>query len=260
MIIGIIYFFVIVITNTLGSISGMGGGVIIKPVFDAIGYHSISAISFYSATAVFTMSIVSTWRRIKAGVKLNLPIALLTSVGSIFGGVFGDLVFEHLLDVLPREEMVSLVQIVITIIVLVFALIYTRSHWKSFNITKKYTFFLTGLGLGFIASLLGIGGGPINVAVLMLFFGMPIKDATFYSIITILFSQMAKLVTIGTTGGFLNYDLSMLWYIVPAAIIGGLLGAKFSNVLPEKVVSYVFQAIIVVVIILNIVNGIRIFV
>ena len=44
--IGIVYFIVIVLANTLGAISGMGGGVIIKPVFDMIGVHSVAAISF----------------------------------------------------------------------------------------------------------------------------------------------------------------------------------------------------------------------
>ena len=44
--IGGLYFFVIVIANTIGAISGMGGGVLIKPTFDLIGAHSVVAISF----------------------------------------------------------------------------------------------------------------------------------------------------------------------------------------------------------------------
>ncbi|MBM9833743.1 sulfite exporter TauE/SafE family protein, partial [Enterococcus faecalis] len=52
--IGLIYFLVIVLANAVGAVSGMGGGVLIKPIFDFIGAHSVAAISFYSATAVFT--------------------------------------------------------------------------------------------------------------------------------------------------------------------------------------------------------------
>ena len=62
--IGLIYFLVIVLANAVGAVSGMGGGVLIKPIFDFIGAHSVAAISFYSATAVFTMSIVSTARQL----------------------------------------------------------------------------------------------------------------------------------------------------------------------------------------------------
>ncbi|MCZ1638388.1 sulfite exporter TauE/SafE family protein, partial [Enterococcus faecium] len=32
--IGFIYFIVIVLANTVGAVSGMGGGVLIKPIFD----------------------------------------------------------------------------------------------------------------------------------------------------------------------------------------------------------------------------------
>ena len=44
--IGLIYFVVIVLANTVGAISGMGGGVLIKPILDLIGAHSVAGISF----------------------------------------------------------------------------------------------------------------------------------------------------------------------------------------------------------------------
>lgn len=69
--IGLIYFLVIVAANTVGAISGMGGGVLIKPIFDFIGAHSLAAISFYSSMAVFTMSIVSTIRQLKNKVTIH---------------------------------------------------------------------------------------------------------------------------------------------------------------------------------------------
>ena len=50
----LIYFIVIILANSVGAVSGMGGGVIIKPVFfDSLGFHSLSAITFYSSVAVF---------------------------------------------------------------------------------------------------------------------------------------------------------------------------------------------------------------
>lgn len=82
------------------------------------------------------------------------------------------------------------------------------------------------INLGFLASFLGIGGGPINVSVLMLMFAMPIKDATVYSICTIFFSQLSKLATLALSTGFARYDLTMLWFVVPAAILGGGIGRK----------------------------------
>lgn len=94
----------------------------------------------------------------------------------------------------------------------------------------------------------------------MLLFSLPIKDATVYSICTIFFSQLAKLVTIEISTGFARYDLSMLFFVIPAAVIGGLVGARLSQVLSPKKVTVVFQAVIILVIIINLYNGIRIFI
>ena len=44
--IGIIYFLVIILANSVGAVSGMGGGVIIKPVMDFFHFHDVASISF----------------------------------------------------------------------------------------------------------------------------------------------------------------------------------------------------------------------
>lgn len=258
MITGIIYFIVILLANTVGAISGMGGGVLIKPIFDFIGAHSLAAISFYSSAAVFTMSIVSTIRQVQNKVQIKWVIAILVSIGSMLGGMLGNTTFESLLAH-TSEDTTQLVQIILTIITLVFALIYSRKSY-SFNIKAKSVYFLVGLILGFLASLLGIGGGPINVALLMLCFGIPIKEATVYSIITIFFSQGSKILTIAASTGFGRYDLSMLLYVIPAAIIGGWTGAKVSGVISDDKVNKVYQVIIMLVLLINAYNGVQLFI
>ncbi|MGX6978869.1 sulfite exporter TauE/SafE family protein [Vagococcus elongatus] len=256
---GIIYFVVIILANTVGAISGMGGGVIIKPVLDFIGAHQVAAISFYSSVAVFTMSIVSTLRQMKNKITVQWVLALLISAGAVAGGSIGNLVFEQLMSQLD-SEMVMLIQIILTVITLLFAYFYSKNNSWHIDLRKNHWYVIVGFILGFLASLLGIGGGPINVALLMMCFYLPIKEATVYSIITIFFSQLAKLVTIGTTTGFQSYDLNMLLFIIPAAVLGGWLGAKLSGIFSEEKVSKVFQLVIFLVLLINIYNGIRIFI
>lgn len=130
---GIIYFLVIVFANTIGAVSGMGGGVIIKPILDFIAMDSVSSISFYSTVVVFTMSIVSTIRHMKGGMKFNWLIIFWISLGAIFGGVLGNLGFEILLSVFENESIVKLIQIIIIIITLIFAFFYTKYDCKSFS-------------------------------------------------------------------------------------------------------------------------------
>ncbi|MGX7195802.1 sulfite exporter TauE/SafE family protein [Enterococcus olivae] len=255
----LIYFLVIVLSNTVGAVSGMGGGVIIKPVLDFFALDTVAAISFYSTVAVFVMSIVSTVRQMSNGVSIKAKIVGWLSFGSILGGILGSTTFEYVLTSFESEATVQLLQIFLTIITLVFAFLYSRFDWKNFELQGLGWYVLCGLLLGFLASLLGIGGGPINVSLLMLMFAMPIKEATVYSICTIFFSQLSKLVTIAFSTGFARYDLSILWYVVAAAVLGGILGAEASKLFSSKYVTLIFQVIILVVLGINIYNGIRLF-
>lgn len=256
--IGWLYFVVILGANMLGAVSGMGGGVLIKPIFDAIGAHSVAAISFYSAVAVFTMSIVSTVKQVQTGAKIKARFLIWIALGAIIGGYTGTKVLDLLLSGLHNETTVEFIQIVITVLTLVFALGYSRYDWGNFSLKGTFWFIICGTVLGFFASLLGIGGGPINVSLLMLMFGLPIKEATIYSIGTIFFSQLSKLTAIAISGQWHQFDIHVLAFVIPAAILGGFFGAKLSHVLKDSHVRVVFQLMILVVIIINLYNGVAV--
>lgn len=253
--IGVLYFLVILIANTIGAVSGMGGGVLIKPIFDFIGADSVSSVSFFSTVAVFTMSLVSTIRQLQSGMKIKSSIVISISLGAIVGGILGNSLFEFLLHSVSRESDLLLIQIFITILTLLFALHYNRNPFSAYHLSNWFWYLVCGVILGFLASFLGIGGGPINVSLLMLLFSFSIKEAAVYSIATIFFSQLSKILTITFTTGFYRYNMHMLYFIIPAAILGGLMGAKFSNILTEKRVSTVFQVVILLVISINLFNG-----
>lgn len=259
MIYGILYFAVIVIANSLGAVSGMGGGVLIKPIFDLIGRDSVAAISFYSSVAVLTMSVVSTLHQMSSGTKLNWKLIVWIALGAAGGGVLGKNALTWGLLNYPDMSVLA-VQIIVTIITILFAFLNTRMGWESWNLSGWSWYLACGIVLGFFASFLGIGGGPINVALLMLMFGMPIKQATVYSICMILFSQAAKVIGVVVAGDLMFFDLGMLWYIIPAAIIGGFVGSLFSHVLNSKYVEYVFQGMLLVLILINLYNGVRLIV
>ena len=124
--IGIVYFFVIIIANSIGAVSGMGGGVIIKPIFDFIGADSVTSITFYSAIAVLTMSIVSTFRQFKSGIELELKIIGWLSAGAVVGGIIGNATFEYLLGLFVDEKDLQFLQIVLTVLTLLFAYFYSK--------------------------------------------------------------------------------------------------------------------------------------
>lgn len=251
--IGIIYFIVIVIANSLGAVVGMGGGILIKPIFDMIGASSVIATSFYSTLAVFIMSIVSTFFRVQAGLKIDFKKVVFLAMGSTIGGYLGNACFEYIVQYLGNDRAL-LTQIGVTVITLLITLLYTRSKIRSIHCTSKKAYVYCGISLGFLASFLGIGGGPINVALLMLMFDMVIKDATAYSICIIFCSQFSKLLVLGITGQIYKYSGILLMFISLGSIVGGILGAKLSDILSGNKVHKLFQGMIIITILLNVYN------
>ena len=255
MLIGIVYSVVILLACILGAIVGLGGGLFLRPIFDAIGYHDVIQIGFFSSSAILTMAVVSTVKKVQDGTKINAKIAIIISIGAITGGAIGNLLLEHLLAILPSETSVQYVQIVATIIALVLSLIFTAKNNLCYELKNQAVILALGVFLGIVAAFLGIGGGPLNVPIFMIFFGLGIKDATAYSIVVILFSHLSRLITLGITVGYFGFDLAILPFVIIAAALGGLIGAKLNKIFSEKTVKRLFQATLCFVILLNLANG-----
>ena len=85
----VIYFLTTIIATSAGGVSGMGGGIIIKPVLDLMGDFTPQTIGVMSATTVFVMSLVSTWRNIQNGIEIKKDVAVTVALGSVAGGLAG---------------------------------------------------------------------------------------------------------------------------------------------------------------------------
>jgi len=256
--IGLIYAAVTFLACMLGPIVGLGGGVFIRPVFDAIGYHNVLNISFFSSMAILSMSVVSTAKKMKDGLAIKIDMAVLISAGAVVGGMLGNLLLEHLVYVMYAESNVQLVQIAVTVLVLTASILATLKRDLRYEIKSRAILPVIGVGLGAVAAFLGIGGGPINVPILMIFFGLPIKTATAYSIIIIFFSHLSRIITMGFTVGYGYFDLRMLPFLIIAAAVGGFFGANLSRVFSENIVKKLFIAALLAVIALNLYNGVTI--
>lgn len=75
-------------------ISGIGGGVIIKPVMDAVSGLSVSSISFLSGCTVLAMSVVSVLRGRGGEAKIDLKKGTLLAIGGAIGDVSGKMIFD----------------------------------------------------------------------------------------------------------------------------------------------------------------------
>jgi uncharacterized membrane protein YfcA len=245
-----IYLIIALFATTIGTLSGFGGGVIIKPSLDALGDYNVFVIGVLSSSTVLSMSIVSTTRRFIDGLKVD-KILVLLSVGGIIGGLAGKQLFWLSLQHISPDRLTT-IQAVILIALLPLALF--KNKLPHFQIMNLFWVMVTGFLLGMVSTYLGIGGGPFNVAVLCMFFAMDIKEAAAGSIFIILFSQLSNLVSIAVTGGFGSYDYSILLYMIPASIAGGLIGSWLSNKISHRTADALFNVIVLGILLLNVYN------
>lgn len=255
-----VFFLVSLLSSAVGSICGIGGGVIIKPVLDATGIMSVSCISFLSGCTVLAMSLVSVYKNMRAKTaKLDLKTATLLAVGGAFGGVTGKAMFEVLKEAVQNENLVGMVQAVVLIVITLGTLVYTiyKSRIKTKEFKNAVVCIIIGVVLGVMSSFLGIGGGPINLVVLAYFFSMSAKEAALSSLYIIMFSQITSLVQTCVTGNIPAVEPIFLILMTVGGILGGIIGSRVNKKISEEGVNKLFIALMAVIVLINIYNAIK---
>lgn len=252
-----VVFIVCFLSSIVGSICGIGGGVIIKPVLDAMGIMSVSSISFLSGCTVLSMSVVSLHKNMKEGSsKLNLKASSILAVGAVLGGIFGKMLFQALKLQLNNEALVGRTQAIVLLLITAGTLLYTlfKERIKTKNWDNTGIYIIVGLLLGLMSSFLGIGGGPINLVVLVYFFSMGTKEAALNSLYIIMFSQIASLIQVIAAGNLPPVKISYFLVMVTGGILGGTAGSALNRRIEERRVNQLFIGVMSVIILINIYN------
>lgn len=252
----ILYFLISILATSIGATAGIGGGIIIKPILDFLGGYNLETINMLSSFTVFTMTIVSIIKQIKYKLKLEVRKTIFIGIGSIIGGFLGDEILTIIIKIINNDAKVIMYQNIILAVLLIIVFVYmnNKANMKQFKIEESLVCILIGIVLGTISSFLSIGGGPINVCVLTLCFSMNAKEAAANSIITILFSQMPKIITSVDKVFAGYYDLTMLPIMVIGGIIGGIIGSKLNKNMSSNFILKLLNIVIVSLLILNIYN------
>ena len=156
------------IATVIGAISGIGGGVLIKPVMDALVDYPVATISFLSGNTVLAMTAVSLLRSRRDSIKVDGVVGTPLAIGGAVGGVFGKLVFSAIKEAYQNDALLGLVQNILMVLltVTVFFYILNKGRIKTLAVRSKALALAAGLLLGLFSSFLGIGGGPNNIMLL----------------------------------------------------------------------------------------------
>lgn len=97
-----LYFLIAIGATTVGSLTGMGGGVIIKPLMDVLHGFDVQTIGVLSSLTVFSMSVVSIGKQMLARTKIPFGTAIPLALGSVMGGLAGEKLLQVIVDALPE--------------------------------------------------------------------------------------------------------------------------------------------------------------
>lgn len=238
--------------------TGIGGGIIIKPILDFLGFFEVKEISLYSSLALIGMSSTNLYLNHEKFKKMQWKIIGGLMGGAIIGGVIGNRTLMYLIGKLQQDTVVVIIQSSALIMLLSLTLFLMRKKLSMQLSFRVPLLVLIGCLLGFFAAMLSIGGGPINVAVLLFIFGFSMKTSALYSLVMIFFSQLSGLTTVGFTSGFVTYDSSVLLLVFCTGVLGGLIGSKVSGFLSDDMANRVFEYVLCGVICINVFNIIKV--
>ncbi len=245
------------LASIVGSICGIGGGVIIKPVLDSLGLFALSTINFLSGCTVLAMTsfnVASAF--IKKENEIEIRSATLLAIGGTIGGLLGKYVFEIFQASFTNQSLASAIQSFILLIINLGSLIYTinKDKIKTLKVNSAFNSILIGCGLGFLSSFLGIGGGPINIVVLHFFFSMETKQAAQNSLYIIFFSQSTSILQTLICKSVSNISLPVLLSMMICGILGAVAGKIINKKIDESIVDKLFVGLMILLILLNVYN------
>jgi len=249
-----LYFIVSFLACIVGTICGIGGGIIVKPILDFFGWTSISTISFLSSCMVLAMSCYSVIKSFTAGKNvIKLRDITLLAIGSAIGGIVGSNIFEFIKSQFENPNFVGAVQSICLTTISIGVLIYTifKSKIKNYYMTGSILCITIGLLLGGVSSFLGIGGGPINLVVLTFLFGMDSKTAVVNSLYIILISKITNIFTTVATNNVPDFDWITLGMMIVGAITGSFIGTKINKKINNAAVDKLFCILMICIIVIS---------
>lgn len=248
----------------LGGLLGIGGGIVMIPAMvfvlgQKFGPESFHVYKLAAISTSFVLSFPACYRHIRAGamVRAMLPGIIIAGLLGVVAGVLTASTFvgEHTATL--RRIFGAFLQLVVLINV-----------WQASRAASSDAHLcracpmphrwlrsgpLVGLPAGFIAGLLGVGGGVWAVPSQRMLLGIRVRNAIANSAGMILF------VSLFTAAG-LSWDLATrthgaalhragwwlaLW-LAPGAIVGGYLGAGLTHRLPTRWLRWGFQVLLVI--------------
>ena len=213
------------VAGVLGSIVGLGGGIIAVPVMTFAGFPPALAVS-NSLFAVFSNSVASTvsyarQKRVEFGIGIKL--GLMCIPGTILGAFISDVMTPVAFQILFAFVLISSA---------IYIFVKRAVDEKPYNRTALMMVISAGASFfaGIISSLFGIGGGIVFVPLMVIGIGIPMRKAAPTSQLILMFASLSGLLVHSALG---HPDYLQALLLAIGAFGGGILGARLSLEIKE---------------------------
>ncbi|MEM6433927.1 MAG: sulfite exporter TauE/SafE family protein [Cyanobacteria bacterium P01_D01_bin.115] len=232
--------------GVLAGFLGIGGGTVLVPILITLGYAPIQAVAT-SSLAIIITSLSGSFQNWRMG-YLDFKRVALLGLPAMITAQLGVLVASRLPEPLLLVAFAILLALNIYLVGVRKRLAQqpNQEGVPTTRINPVGARLLTGGVAGFLAGLLGIGGGVIMVPLQMLLLGETIKRAIQTSLGVIVLTAIASTIGHAIQG-------NVVWVGGIILGLGGLLGAQLSTralpKLPDRVVSLLFRALLAILIV-----------
>ena len=222
----------------LGSMIGLGGGIIVVPVLTFLGFPPTVAASnsLFAALSNAIASTISYSKQKRIEFSLGLKLGLLTIPGTVLGAVISSDVSSEIFKILFA-----------IILVLSAAYIFLRKklETKEKTLSKQMIVFAIGASFfaGIVSSFFGIGGGIIFVPLMVVGMGMAMKRAAPTSQLILLFASLSGVIVHSILG---HPDFLQAGLLAIGSFFGGLVGARLSLDIKERYLQILVSVVILI--------------
>jgi len=222
----------------LGSMIGLGGGVIVVPVLTFLGFPPTAAASnsLFAALSNAIASTISYSKQKRIVYPLGLKLGLLSIPGTVLGALFST-------DVAPDVFKILFGFVLIASAAYIF--LRKKIEAKEKTISKQMMVFAIGASFfaGIISSFFGIGGGIIFVPLMIVGMGMAMKKAAPTSQMILLFASFSGVVVHSLLG---HPDFLQAGLLAVGSFFGGLVGARLSIDIKERYLQILVSVVILI--------------
>ncbi|MBI3841948.1 MAG: sulfite exporter TauE/SafE family protein [Thaumarchaeota archaeon] len=222
----------------LGSMIGLGGGLVVVPVLTFFGFPPALAASnsLFAAFSNAVASTISYAKQKRIEYSLGLKLGLLSIPGTILGALISDQITPSLFKILFGILLVASS-----------AYIYSKRKIESkvYNTSKQVMVLAVAASFfaGIISSLFGIGGGIVFVPLMVIAMGLSMRFAAPTSQLILLFASASGMIVHSILG---HPDFYQALLLAVGAFGGGLVGSRLSVEVEEKKLKILVSAVMVV--------------